>query len=88
MPGVPDTQWAPGGHLPDAVLGVLHGPGAQRLPAAPSGRRHARRHARRHRAPAWEPWPGYRFGVRPPEPGEVALSWEEVAFGFKERLLP
>lgn len=74
------AQWG----VPIPVPGVLHAACADHAPQQATGRSHAGR----DRALSAKPWPGISAGVRAPEPWETPLSFEEVAHGVREGLLP
>jgi len=68
------TEWR---QVRPKVLGVLHRPDFEHAAKQISGVGNAGRDS-----PVWEPWPGYRVGVRGPQDGETPLSWSEVKFGI------
>jgi len=62
------------GRVPLPMPAVLRGAGGEREAATAA----AGSAAGSYRAPAGSTWPGCDFGVRPPYPGETALSWAEA----------
>lgn len=72
---------------PQSGFGGLGSPWAQRSADQGAGVECGPRAAGNCATTTCSTWPGAEFGVRPPDPEETPLSWDEVHHGRKAGLL-